>query len=868
MNNLTDLLRPECRPADIVAACRGAPSTDAAAAFWAEALSDAPETPDLPVLHQRPAARDDVMAEIARRLQRPEGDRAALNVLCLAAYVGLLFRYTDQSDILVAADIATGDGAMDGPGMVPVRANVDGQLSARSLVDMLAARLREGAPHALAGDPAVLRALKACGVAAPERLFRVGFAFGVTGRATFACRPEIALHVADRGDHLEARVVHQRDRYAADTIERLLGHYETLLTAMAAAPDKTLAHLPLLTDAERQQIVFDWNRTRREYPMPAAIHLLIEQRAKATPEAIAVVYQDTRLTYAELDRRANRLAHRLRRLGIGPDRIAAIYLERSVDAVIALLAVLKAGGAYLPLDASFPRDRVAFILGDADVEVVLTDSACAGSLPSWNGETILLDRFWSESAAEPETSPAVCNKNTDLGLLIYTSGSTGTPKGVEINHAALINNVFFWDETHELGKASGLLQTAFFAFAVFQSDVFRALSFGKKLVICHREALLSPRSLLALARREQADFVELVPTLLRGLLSYARDNGETLDLFRVLVVSADRWYVREHEAVRAFCGPLTRFSHVYGMSETTFDGTYFVDTATPLDASQLMPIGKPFSNVRAYILDAAGEPVPVGVGGELHIGGIGLARGYHKRPDLTAERFVPDPIVPGERLCRTGDLARFLPDGNVQLLGRRDQQVKVRGFRVEPGEIEAVLEAHPAIDAAVVQPFEPSPGVTQLAAYCVLRAGAAASMGELRAFAGAKLPDFMVPAAFVVLSALPLTPSGKVNRAALPSPLTAAEPAAASGARAPADTTGVVLDICRHALGGALVTAHGRLDEAGMDSTGLISIIAGIESTFGIILNDDDITPMHFDTVLSVAALVEKKTREDGPPPQ
>jgi amino acid adenylation domain-containing protein len=717
--------------------------------------------------------------------------------------------------------------------------------------------MNDCAARELSDDPSVLSTLMHHGIDAPEMLYRVGFAFGAAQR--FAYRPEIALIVTGDANAVEAKLVYDRSRYETATIERMLGHYAMLLTGIVKDPAQTLTRLPILTDCERKQVLCDWNETRSDYASPAAIHLLIEQRAAASPGAIAIVHQDARLTYGELDNRASRLAHHLRGVGVGPDRVVGVYLERSIEAVVALLAVLKAGGAYLPLDASSPKDRVAFILGDADVGVVLTSSAYADGLPDWTGKTILLDRFWSDRSDSQTLSPTHCNKGSDLALLIYTSGSTGTPKGVEITHASLINNVFFWDETHGLSEASGLLQTASFSFAVFQSDVFRALSFGKKLVICHREALLSPRSLFALARREQADFVELVPTLLRNLAAYARENGETLDLFRVLVVSADRWYVREHEAVRQLCGPQTRFSHVYGMSETTFDGTYLVATSAPLESGSLMPIGKPFPNVHAYILDANDMPVPVGVGGELCIGGVGLARGYHKRPDLSAERFVANPFVPGDRLCRTGDLARFLPDGNIQLIGRRDQQVKIRGFRVEPGEIEGVLEQHPAIVAAVVQPYESSPGTMHLAACYVLRRGMAASGTELRIFAGAKLPDYMVPAAFIAMDVLPLTPSGKIDRTVLLGLVKAATAEPQAPVRATGDTIATVFDICRHALGTGKVVIDGKLDDAGMDSTGLISIIAGIETTFDITLDDDDITPENFDTVRSIIALVEAK---------
>jgi len=579
---------------------------------------------------------------------------------------------------------------------------------------------------------------------------------------------------------------------------------------------------------------------------PATVHLLVERQAARTPDAVALVFRDTRLTFAELDRRANRLAHLLRARGVGRETLVALYMERSADAVTALLGVLKAGGAYLPLDASFPPARVAAIVADAGAVLVLAGPAQVATLPN----SLPVDR---DLADQPSGAPPPCNTPDNLALVLYTSGSTAVPKGVEITHANLVNNLHSWEETHGLSTMGALAQTAFFAFAVFQSDVFRALALGLTLVICPREALLSPRALLALMRRERVGFLEAVPSLMRTLLAYARERGERLDFLRGLVVSADRWYVREHREVARLLAPDARFSHVYGLSETTFDSTWHDGLMVALSPNALAPIGRTFPNVRAYLLNDALRPVPAGIEGELYIGGAGVARGYRNRPDLTAEHFVSSPFVAGDRLFRTGDLARVLPDGTVDLLGRRDQQLKLRGFRVELGEVEAAIEAHSDIRQAIVQPYEPAPGELQLAAYYLTERPC--DPGALRDFVAAKLPDFMIPAVFVSVPAVPLTPTGKVDRRALPRPEPRAAPAPVSTSQDPETT---VAAIVRDALGAVALSPTESLPARGLDSLGMSGILVGIEGAFGIAFDAADITPELFQSVANLTRYVRR----------
>lgn len=583
-----------------------------------------------------------------------------------------------------------------------------------------------------------------------------------------------------------------------------------------------------------------------------AIHELARLQAERTPNATAIVFRDISLTFAEVDRRANRVAHMLRARGVGRETLVALYMERSADAVVALLGVLKAGGAYLPLDASFPPERVAAIVADAGASLILAGSAQAAALPDalpWDHDLM----------AQPDTAPASSNAPDDLALVLYTSGSSGMPKGVEITHVNLVNNVLFWEETHGLSTMGALAQTAFFAFAVFQSDVFRALGLGLTLVLCPREALLSPGVLLNLMRRERVGFLEIVPSLMRTLLAYAQEHGQRLDFVRGLVVSADRWYVREHREVARLLAPDARFSQVYGLSETTFDSTWHDGPMDGRGPNELAPMGRAFPNVRAYVLDDALRKVPTGADGELCIGGAGVARGYRNRPDLTAERFVPNPFVPGDRLYRTGDLARILPDGTISLLGRRDQQVKLRGFRVELGEVEAAIEAHPDIRQAVVQPSRGASGQVQLLAYYV--AARPCDPTALRRFVASRLPDFMVPAAFLAIQAVPLTQTGKVDRRALPRPEALAPPAL-SGA---ADRDAIVALIVRDALGATASSRTESLPGRGLDSLGMSAILVGIEAAFGIVAEEADIRAELFESIATITRYVTRRQAEAVP---
>ncbi|WP_168222430.1 non-ribosomal peptide synthetase [Micromonospora sp. HM134] len=584
----------------------------------------------------------------------------------------------------------------------------------------------------------------------------------------------LALDVDDLGDDVVLTVAAATgvtpERVCA-MVERAL---HTLADALERTPDATVAGLDVLPPGERRRLVEEGNDATVAYPPGRCVHHLVEAQAARDPDAVALVLDDERLSYGELNGRANRLAHHLRARGVGPDRLVAICVERSPDSVVALLAVLKAGGAYLPLDPAYPVDRLAAMLRDSTPVAALTHGPARerlhAALTGIDTPVVDLDLDATAWARGPASDPVVDGlADHHLAYVIYTSGTAGTANGVLVEHRQLMAVAAAWEHLFDLRPGLVHLQMASFSFDVFTADVVRALGFGGRLVLCPRPLLLDSAGLDALLRRHDVDFADFVPAVLIPLLAHLGSTGGSLAGLETVVCGSDAWTAANAAQLRAVCGPRVRIVNAYGVTEAAVDSTCYVLPTDGLDEATCLPIGRPLPNVRVYLLDAEGEPVPDGVVGEIHIGGAGVARGYLNRPELTARRFHASAFVPGERLYRSGDLGRRLPDGNLEFLGRDDFQVKIRGFRVELGEVEARLAAVEGVREAVVVARPDAGGHQRLVAY-VLAGSSVPDAARLRDRLAGELPDHMVPAAYVRLAAWPLTPNGKLDRAALPAP--------------------------------------------------------------------------------------------------
>lgn len=480
-----------------------------------------------------------------------------------------------------------------------------------------------------------------------------------------------------------------------------------------------------LDETERNRLLVEWNDTAYDCPRDRTVVALFDERVRADPDAVAVIAEDATLSYGQLDAEARRVATALAGLGAGPERRVVIYLDRTSRIPVATLGVLKAGAAYVPLDADRAGNRLATALDDGDVCAVLTERALRERIPTAGVPVLCVDDDLPVGDVPVgDTNTVVAPPVGAAACVVYTSGSTGRPKGVVISHANLAGLYYAWERAYQLADLRVQGQLTSFSFVVFQADLVRALCSGATLVLFATDTVLDPRRLYDEMVRTGVRFVEFVPALLRAVLRHCAETGQSLDFLDLLVVGSDRWLYGEHERMRSTIGNRTRIVHSFGLTETTVDSAYFTGTELTVSAGKLTPIGRPFPNVRTYVLDEDMQPAPTGMTGELYIGGIGVARGYHADPGLTAQRFVPDPFgPPGSRLYRTGDLARHLGDGNIQFLGRQDGMVKVRGFRVELGEVEMVLRAHPGVHDAVVVAHQPSTSDDQvevaLAAYVV-----------------------------------------------------------------------------------------------------------------------------------------------------
>jgi amino acid adenylation domain-containing protein len=694
----------------------------------------------------------------------------------LAAFQTLLHRYSGQTDIVVGSPVA-GRSRREFEELIGFFLNtlvLRLDLSSNPTFAEAIGRVREVCLGALSHQELPFE--KLVEELHPDRnlghnpLFQVSFAFQNTPRfspqlsnikvdelqvETGIARFDLHLFMEEIDGHLKGYCDYDTNLFNADTIESLLDHFQTLLESVVRNPDQRVTEIPILTEAEKHQLLVEWNDTRRDYPEGKCIHQLFEEQVEKSPDAVAVVFENQQLTYRELNTRANQLAHYLRNLGVGPELLVGICMERSLEMLIGLLGILKAGGAYVPLDPAYPKDRLAFMLNDSKAAILLTRENPLAGVSEHKAQVVRLNRDYESIARKSETNPASEVTADNLAYLIYTSGSTGRPKGVAIEHHSPAALLHWARGVFPPEDLAGVLASTSICFDLSVFEFFVPLCSGGKVILADNA--------LALPSLSAATEVTLINTVPSAITELLKVDGVPASVRTVNLAGEPLSATLVEQLYQV--GTIERVYDLYGPSEYTTYSTF------ALRRSQgPTTIGRPIANTQVYVLDNHLRPVPIGVFGELYIGGEGLARGYCNNPELTAEGFPPHPFSsgPGERVYRTGDLARYLDDGNIEFLGRIDHQVKVRGFRIELGEIEAVLCGHPQISGAVVVVREDAPGDKRLVGYVANREPV--PIGDLRSFLNRKLPDYMIPSVFVFLDSLPLTSSGKVDRKALPAP--------------------------------------------------------------------------------------------------
>lgn len=765
--------------------------------YWTEKLRDAPPVLNLPTDRPRPPVQTfngasepfHLPAGLAEKLQQLGAENnASLFMVLLGAFKALLARYISQEDIVIGTPVANRNKAeLEGLigffiNSLVLRTNLGGNPTFLQLL----ARVREVTLEAYAHQELpfekIVEALQPDRNLSHSPLYQIAFILENTPRAeveteglvltplrteSVSSKFDLTLALAQFGSDLLGSVEYNTDLFERSTIERMIAHYLTILEAVATEPELKLSQLPLLTDAEWRHLVVELNRTEAADDDNRCVPQLLEAEAQRSAQAIAVSFGQQQLTYEELDRRANQLAGFLQSLGVGPEVPVALCLDRSLEMVLGILGVLKAGGAYVPIDSSYPLERIAFILSDAHAQILLTERKLAQSFAAYDGRVICLDSEWS-GIAEFGARPAATRLSPEnLAYILYTSGSTGKPKGAMISHRGLVNYLQSWCvNAYEVDKGSGAPVHSSISFDLTITGLFGPLLAGKKVVLIPESERIEG---LAEVLRNQPGFslVKITPAHLE-LLSRQLSPQE--------VNAATNGFVIGGEALTAHAitfwqenAPHSALYNEYGPTEAVV-GCCAYKVPSGAKFAGPVPIGQPIPNTQLYILDDHLNPTPIGIPGEIHIGGIGLARGYRKRPRLTAERFIPDPFGqrPGARIYKTGDLARRLADGNIEYLGRSDRQLKIRGYRVEPGEVESILLTHESVAEAVVIPIDDGPVGKRLVAYIVFKAEAPAATEQLPDYLRTKLPDYMIPSIFISLASIPLTTNGKVDLAALP----------------------------------------------------------------------------------------------------
>ncbi|HEX8145435.1 MAG TPA: amino acid adenylation domain-containing protein [Pyrinomonadaceae bacterium] len=820
--------------------------------YWKEQLAGIPPLLELPTDKPRPPIQSHRGA-LLRHALTPElsaavralgqQEQTTLFMTLLAAFQTLLSRYSGQQDICVGSPIA-GRNRTEIEGLIGcfintlvLRTDMSGDPSFRELLK----RVRGVTLGAFANQEVPFE--KLVEELRPERemsrspIFQVMFVLQNAGNDAVrlpaglqlvpvaiemqSAKFDMTMAVFEGEDALGIVLDYNTDLFEGASMTRLLSHFNMLLESIVADPDQPISTIPLLTPDERRQLLFEWNDTARDYPTDTqCIHQLFEAQVERTPDAVALVCGDHEVSYLELNARANKLAHHLRKLGVGPEVLVGVLMERSVEMVVSLLAILKAGGAYLPLDPLYPQERLAFMLADAEVAVLLTQESLAERVPVGEAAVVFsVDRQWSEIASQSEDNASSAVGAGNLAYLIYTSGSTGRPKGVAIAHQSTHAFLHWSRESFTDEELSGVLASTSICFDLSVFELFAPLSWGGTVILV-KDAL---HLLMGETRRP----VRLINTVPSAMAELVRADGvpgsvRTVNLAGEALSAQLVEMIYEQEHVR-------QVRNLYGPSEdTTYSTNAFVKKG------ESPAIGRPLALSEAYVLDERMEPVPVGVLGELYLGGAGLARGYLKRPGQTAERFVPDPFSgrAGARLYRTGDVVKYRADGELEYLRRKDHQVKVRGFRIELGEVEAVLEQAAGVRTGVVLVREDRPGEKRLVGYVQAEEGQTPGVEELLGHMREKLPTYMVPSVLMILDELPLTANGKVDRKALPAPSGSRPDLRREYVEPRTEVERSIAEMCAELLGIERVGVHDNFFELGGHSLMAMQLISRVRATF------------------------------------
>ncbi|MBV6623802.1 MAG: amino acid adenylation domain-containing protein [Rivularia sp. (in: Bacteria)] len=699
----------------------------------------------------------------------------------LAAFKCLLYKYTNQEDIIVGSYIRLPNNLDFNT--LAFRSTISDNLCFNQLLEQVNQTVSEDLKHQDFSWQQLLKGLSTKDNHNHKSIFQVMFSL------QDACvmdaplpinvddlQLDLSVFVVEAAEGLKGTFIYNQQLFEPQTIKRMINHFENLVSFVVDNPQTKVGEIAILSNAERHQILVEWNQTQLDYPHDKCIHQLFEEQVAKTPDALAVVFEQQQLTYRQLDNRANQLANYLQTLEIKPDDRVGICINRCLNMVVGILAILKAGAAYIPIDPNYPQERLSHMLDDSGISVLLTTEDLLPGLPQNKAKSICLDRDWQDLIAHhTQQSPESDVKPSNLAYIIYTSGSTGKSKGVMIEHHSLVNFTTTATKEYGINHRDRVLQFASISFDVAVEEMYPTLTNGATLILRTDEFLTNGERMLQKCDEWGITVLDL-PTAYWHQLASDLATGEYLapENLRLVIIGGEAVIP---EKVRTWQksfqnNQYPELINTYGPTEATVVVTRCKLSESINQDTQLaqMTIGKPFDNVKIYILDSDLNPVPIGVPGELHIGGLCLARGYLNRPQLTAQKFICDPFNPGMRIYKSGDLARFLPDGNIDFLGRIDHQVKIRGFRIELGEIETVLNQHPAVKQAIVIPQEYDTGDKRLIAYIVPQPTQSPTNKQLKQFLKTSLPEYMIPSGFVILEALPLTPNDKVDRKALPKP--------------------------------------------------------------------------------------------------